>query len=108
MSTSTEIRISFPDLTTLEVTLGSGSTARDLYAIHVGQTFVCSNEDAFREINLLRERGVGSTAFRVALSALFEINCLEEGARIEDFKEIYGSKPLDAYAGFFLQIRHLD
>ena len=108
MSTSTEIRVSFPDLTTLEVTLGSGSTARDLYAIHVGQTFKCANEDAFREINLLRKRGVGHTSFQVALAALFEINYLEEEARIEDFKETYGATPPDAYAGFFLQVRHLD
>ena len=108
MSTSTEIRVSFPDLTTLEVTLGSGSTARDRYAISVGQTFKCANEDAFRVIKSLKEMGVGHTSFQVALAALFEINYLEEEARIEDFKETYGTNPLDAYAGFFLQVRHLD
>ena len=105
MASTTEIRISFPDLTSLELTIGTGDVAFDLYGLQRGETEEFRGLDAFRGIGQMRKAGVGPAAFRVALSALFEFN----KATTEDYLETnnYGANS-DAYDGYFVQVRHLD
>ena len=105
MSSSTEIRICFPDLTSLELTIGTGAVAQEDYGLYRGETEESRGPDAFRRIGQMLKAGTGPASFRVALSALFEFNKAATEAYME--ANNYGANS-DAYDGYFVQIRHLD